>query len=109
MSIVLGVKKVLDRGEQKYLLRYIKALKLGDLPVVYTRSGLHCHLNDHDGLIINDNGRTIGLLRIGATYDADQLHTFVKQLKSCGTRLAKLNKALRDKNRNWSGNKEFII
>jgi len=114
MSIKIGTKKVIVKGEQVREIVELSCLKIASLP---TRYLLTNGRNDSNHLPsvwlwedrIMTSSPTVVNLTIGNTYPEKTFQETLTFIKAAGDRLHDINKELAEANKNWNGDETFVI
>ena len=105
MSIEIKTKKIIVQGEQYIKITGLKALKHSELPLIYVKNENHAYLSE-TGMRINTKSYN---LHLGNEYAESSITSIIKELKTAGVLLQKINKELKEKNKDWHGEETFII
>ena len=110
MKIKIEVVEVLVKGEKRYEIGGIKALKYQELPAGYTAMEGAVHLDAKERLLIKESGYYKVLLSRGQVIDLRKFEEICFRVKFAGEMLKKTKKLLRSKNEGWGKTeKAFVI
>jgi len=103
-------KRVNSAGEFVYHVDSVDAIKLDQLPKMYTRGYpccfKECFNNDH---IIIATKNKYAYVIVGKEYTIKEMERRMELLKECGIRLKVVNSILVQHRRRWTGKKDFEI
>ena len=114
-TAVVTARKEVIRGQRMWMVTGLhKFKKLEELPIKYTENSPMMYAENNEAVIMWLTGstnyyKTAKKIKVGELYEPCEFEEIIKLMRTCGNKLAEINKKLKKENENWKGEEVFGI